>query len=219
MNTPDLVIDPDDDDDDLELYDAPVRPPVKPRFIDVARLANAWCQHYPETARRGNNVEPQNVVEAEDDGQHLAYPHRRHNTNVSTPFSTLYPGTTIQCHFISATNLLEVAMKKSWWNPKTKQDRQDVLMEPQTNWRHEETRPLGAIFPGGFTSGIEGLDVMMTMNDPDMRTSCLTKSQNEDTTRTIGKIPQNEEMLRMMIRTIWSPGLVGIKEVHKDIVH
>jgi hypothetical protein len=112
-NTPDLVIDPDDNDDDLELYDAPVRPPVKPRFIDVARLANAWCQHYPETARRGNNVEPQNVVEAEDDRQHLAYPHRCHNTNVSTPFSTLYPGTTIQCHFISATNLLEVAMKKS----------------------------------------------------------------------------------------------------------
>jgi hypothetical protein len=29
-NTPDLVIDPDDDNDDLELYDAPVQPPVKP---------------------------------------------------------------------------------------------------------------------------------------------------------------------------------------------
>jgi hypothetical protein len=74
-NAPDLTIDPDDDDDDLELYGAPVRPPIKPRFIDVARLANAWCQHYPETAQRGNIVEPQNVVEAEDDEhQHLAYP-------------------------------------------------------------------------------------------------------------------------------------------------
>jgi hypothetical protein len=76
-NTPDLVIDPDDDDDDLELYGAPVRPPVKPRFIDVARLANAWCQHYLETAQRGigENAEPQNVVKAEDDGhQDLAYP-------------------------------------------------------------------------------------------------------------------------------------------------
>jgi hypothetical protein len=73
-NTLDLVIDPDDDDDDLELYGAPVRPPVKPRFIDVARLANAWCQHYPETAQQGNNIEPQNVAEAEDDGHHLVYP-------------------------------------------------------------------------------------------------------------------------------------------------
>jgi hypothetical protein len=74
-NTPDLTIDPDDNDDDLELYGAPVRPPVKPRFIDVARLANAWCQHYPETAQRGNNDRPQNVVETEDDGhQDLAYP-------------------------------------------------------------------------------------------------------------------------------------------------
>jgi hypothetical protein len=74
-NDPDLTIDPDDDDDDLEFYGAPVQPPVKPRFIDAARLANAWCQHYPETAQRGNNAEPQNVVEAKDDGhQHLAYP-------------------------------------------------------------------------------------------------------------------------------------------------
>jgi hypothetical protein len=74
-NNPDLTINPDDDDDDLELYGAPVQPPVKPRFIDAARLANAWCQHYPETAQRGNNAEPQNVVEAKDDGhQHLAYP-------------------------------------------------------------------------------------------------------------------------------------------------
>jgi hypothetical protein len=41
----------------------------------VARLANAWCQHYPETAQQGNNVEPQNVAEAEDDGyQRLTYP-------------------------------------------------------------------------------------------------------------------------------------------------
>jgi hypothetical protein len=68
------VIDPDNDDDDLELYSAPVRPPVKPRFIDVACLANTWCQHYLETAQRGNNVEPQNVVDTEDDGHHLAYP-------------------------------------------------------------------------------------------------------------------------------------------------
>jgi hypothetical protein len=74
-NTPDLLIDPDDDDDDLELYGAPIQPSVKPRFIDVARLANAWCQHYPETTQRGNNDRPQNVVEAEDDGhQDLAYP-------------------------------------------------------------------------------------------------------------------------------------------------
>jgi hypothetical protein len=50
---------------------------VKPQFIDVARLANAWCQHYPETAQRGieENVEPQNVVETEDDRhQDLVYP-------------------------------------------------------------------------------------------------------------------------------------------------
>jgi hypothetical protein len=41
----------------------------------VARLTNAWCQHYPETAQRGNNVEPQNVAEAEDDeDQRLTYP-------------------------------------------------------------------------------------------------------------------------------------------------
>jgi hypothetical protein len=76
-NNPDLAIDPDDDDDDLELYGAPVQPPVKPRFINVAHLANAWCQHYPETAQRGTegNVEPQNVAETEDDGhQSLAYP-------------------------------------------------------------------------------------------------------------------------------------------------
>jgi hypothetical protein len=67
-NNPSLTIDPDDDDDNLELYSAPVQPPIKPRFIDVAHLANAWCQHYPETAQQGNNVEPQNVAEAEDDG-------------------------------------------------------------------------------------------------------------------------------------------------------
>jgi hypothetical protein len=74
-NDPDLTIDPDDDDDDLELYSAPVRPPIKPRFIDVARLANTWCQHYPETAQRGINNEPQNVAEAEDnEHQRLAYP-------------------------------------------------------------------------------------------------------------------------------------------------
>jgi hypothetical protein len=74
-NGPDLTVDPDDDNDDLELYGTPARPPVKPRFINVACLTNAWCQHYPETAQRGNNVEPQNVAEAEDDGhQHLAYP-------------------------------------------------------------------------------------------------------------------------------------------------
>jgi hypothetical protein len=71
-----LTIDPDNDDDDLELYGGPVRPPVKPRFIDVARLANAWCQHYPETAQRGTggNTEPQNVAETEDDHQRLTYP-------------------------------------------------------------------------------------------------------------------------------------------------
>jgi hypothetical protein len=72
-----LTINPDDDNDDLELYGAPVRPPVKPRFIDVACLANAWCQHYLETAQRGTggNVEPQNVAKTEDDGhQRLAYP-------------------------------------------------------------------------------------------------------------------------------------------------
>jgi hypothetical protein len=76
-NNPDLTNDPDNDDDDLELYSAPVRPPVKPRFINVARLANAWCQHYPETAQRGNRRvdEPQNVDQTEDDGhQCLAYP-------------------------------------------------------------------------------------------------------------------------------------------------
>jgi hypothetical protein len=76
-NDPSLTIDPDDNDDDLELYGAPVQPPIKPRFIDVARLTNAWCQHYPETAQRGNRraVEHQNVDQIEDDGhQRLAYP-------------------------------------------------------------------------------------------------------------------------------------------------
>jgi hypothetical protein len=76
-NDPDLTIDPDNDDDDLELYGAPVRPPVKPRFIDMARLANAWCQHYPETAQQGIGgiAEHQNVAQNEDDRrQCLAYP-------------------------------------------------------------------------------------------------------------------------------------------------
>jgi hypothetical protein len=45
MNDPSLTINPDDDDDDLELYRALVRTPVKPRFIDMARLANAWCHN------------------------------------------------------------------------------------------------------------------------------------------------------------------------------
>jgi hypothetical protein len=49
-NDPSLIINPDNDNDDKELYGAPVRPMTKPRFIDVTRLTNAWCQHYPGVA-------------------------------------------------------------------------------------------------------------------------------------------------------------------------
>jgi hypothetical protein len=70
-NNPGLIIKPDNDNDDLELYGAPVQPSVKPHFIDVARLANAWCQHYPGVIQR----EHQNVVQVKDDGhQQLMYP-------------------------------------------------------------------------------------------------------------------------------------------------
>jgi hypothetical protein len=65
-NNPDLTIDPDDDNNNLELYEAPVRTPVKPHFTDVACLANTWCQHYLETAQRG--------VIVDNKQQDLAYP-------------------------------------------------------------------------------------------------------------------------------------------------
>jgi hypothetical protein len=71
MNNPGLIIDPDNDDDDLELYDALVQPSVKPHFIDVTHLANAWCQHYPGVVQH----EHQNIVQAKDDRhQQLVYP-------------------------------------------------------------------------------------------------------------------------------------------------
>jgi hypothetical protein len=128
-----------------------------------------------------------------------ATPHLHHNTNALIPSFTLCPGITTRYQFISTMNPLEVAMKKSRWNLKMRQDRQDVLMKPQMHRKHEETCPLGVTYQEGFMSGTGGLDVLSMKNKPDKKKTF----RNEEATRTIGKIPQNEEMLRTMMQIIW----------------
>jgi hypothetical protein len=213
-NAPDLTIDPDDDDDDLELYGALVRPLVKPRFIDVARLANAWCQHYPETAQRGNGgiVEPQNVAQDEDDGhQRLAYPSPPPQYERFDPFSTLYPGTTTWYQYTSEMNPLKVAMKISQGNPRTKQAHRYILMKPHPKPKHEGIHLLGVTCLEDSTSGIGGQGVLMMRNNPEMKRTF----RNEVAMRTM---IQNEATVRTMIQTIWLLGLVDIKEALRNIV-
>jgi hypothetical protein len=123
-------------------------------------------------------------------------PCRCHNMNISILSSTLYPGTITWYQYISEMNLLEVAMKKSRRNPKTKQDRQHVLMEPQLHRRHEETHPLGITCLEDSTSGTGGQGVLMTKNNPEMKRLYW----NEAVTRMMSR---NEETSRTMMWTIW----------------
>jgi hypothetical protein len=150
-NNPDLTIDPDDDDDNLALYGAPVRPPVKPRFIDVARLANAWCQHYPEMAQRGigRTIEHQNV--AEDDGHHqLAYPSPPPQYEHFNPvfYPVPWDNNPVPVHLRDEPprgHYEEVIMEpQNEAGPSTRTDRATAAPEARGNsppWRH---------LPGGF---------------------------------------------------------------------
>jgi hypothetical protein len=191
MNNPDLVIDPDNDDDNKELYGTLVRPTIKPCFIDVAQLANAWCENYPGVVDRisvNGKMNTKTLLKLKTMNMNtLCTPRHHHQTNASTlsyyDSYTLCPGITTQYLIGLGNNTLEVTMKKPSGNPRTRMDQHDLLMTPHL--RHKVIHHPGDIFLEVFMSGC-------------LNQEGLTKNKLE-----MKRTFQNVLATRNMLWTIW----------------